>query len=75
MFKYKGSRNATLEVVRVSAMKPKQWRGEWRHSTYCVEKLGIEMTVSAPEFSMRFSFTALDFSERVVLVPLRSSES
>ena len=44
-------------------------------STYCVEKLGIEMTVSSPEFSMRLWFAAFDFSERVMLVPLRSSES
>jgi hypothetical protein len=44
-------------------------------AVYCVEKLGIEMIVSAPECSMRLPFAALDFSERVVLVPLRSSES
>ena len=50
-------------------------RSERQSSVYCVEKLGIEMTVSSPEFSMRLSFAALDFSERVVLVALHSSES
>ena len=48
---------------------------ERRLRVYCVEKLGIEITVLSPESSMRLSFAALDLSERVVLVPSRSSES
>ena len=60
---------------RPSSVNASGWMIDGRSSTYCVEKLGIEMTVSAPEFSMRLAFAAFDFPERVVLVPLRSSES
>ena len=66
---------AQISVTAYIAFKIRSELRERPQRVYSVEKLAIEMTVSAQEFSMRLLFAAFDFPERVVLVPLRSSES
>src|SRR5438309_204756 len=70
---------ATYTARRVAGLRSQAAlpisRAERPPWVYCVEKLGIEITVLSPESSMRLSFAALDLSERGVLFPLRSSES